>query len=78
MKAVAACTCLGGIIGALLSVVGIIFGIFACIPAGPFEERDMGICVSFLVVSGLSVVLIFCMLVGACLGFIIDLVVGDF
>jgi hypothetical protein len=77
MKSVAACSCIGGLVGFALSVVGIIFGIFACIPAGPFEERHLGMCVSFLVLSGLAVVCVFCMLVGACLGLLIDLILGD-
>jgi hypothetical protein len=39
-----------------LSIVGLIFGIFACIPAESFEERDIGICVSFITLTACGIV----------------------
>ncbi len=71
------CSAIGAVIGVVLTIVGIVFGIFACIPAGPFEHRDLGICVSFLVLSSLSIVLLVCALIGACMGLVIDLIVDD-
>ncbi len=62
------CAIIGTLIGITLTILGIVFGIFACVPAGPFEDRDLGICVSFVVLSVAGVVCLVPALIGVCCG----------
>lgn len=64
---------IGLVIGVCLSLVALIFGVFACIPAGPFEERDLDICVSFLVLSCCQIVWIVPVLIGAAIGYLLTM-----
>ena len=68
MSCVVVGSIVGAVIGFALTIVGLIFGIFACVPAAPFEERDMAICVSFIVLTALGIVTAVTSILGACVG----------
>lgn len=66
------CGMAGLALGVLTSVVGLVFGIFACVPAGPYESRNLDVCVSFIVLSALGVVTLMAGVIGVCLGAAVD------
>ncbi len=57
---------------AIASLVFLIFGIFALVPAGPFVERNIEIGVTFIVLSCTGIFGIVLALFGAFVGYCID------
>lgn len=64
----------GAVLGLILSIIAIVFGTFACVPAGPFEKQNLSICISFILLSGLGVVAGVVTLIGMFAGLIVDFV----
>lgn len=45
----------GAMLGALLGTVGIVYGVYACIPAGPFTNRNVDLGVPLIASSAILV-----------------------